>query len=281
MSRCRRPLSRARSVPGLMGRYRSARSAVAVRRGSTTMSRAPCLSRSAIRRKRIGWQSAMFEPMTKKRSARSMSSYEPGGPSAPSDCLYPVPADAMHSRELDSMCSPRRYPLTSLFDRYCASIDICPETYSATASGPCSSTMARSRRARLRDGGVQRHRHGLLAARGTDVGRGHAPGSVHEVDVRRTLGAQASGVRRVGLVTHGFPDHESAGLARARRHPDAATDSAVRAHRSHLGRGRAEARLRRVRDRAHEAMIPERCSAPSCAMLPAHHIRLTARTEPL
>ncbi len=49
------------------------RSAVVVRRGSTTISLAPAFRRSAIRRKRIGWQSAMFEPMTKNRSVQSKS----------------------------------------------------------------------------------------------------------------------------------------------------------------------------------------------------------------
>ncbi|CAO0831489.1 hypothetical protein SMICM17S_03639 [Streptomyces microflavus] len=68
------PLRSARSVPGSIWRKRSALSAVALRRGSTTMSLAPAdLIRSIIRRKRIGWQSAMFAPMTKKTSARSKS----------------------------------------------------------------------------------------------------------------------------------------------------------------------------------------------------------------
>ncbi|MNL44807.1 hypothetical protein D3C87_1674050 [compost metagenome] len=53
-SRCSRPLSNARSVPGLIGRNRSALSAVALRRGSTTISFAPALTRSIIRRNRIG-----------------------------------------------------------------------------------------------------------------------------------------------------------------------------------------------------------------------------------
>src|SRR3954467_6250132 len=52
----------------------------------------------------------------------------------------------MHSREFDSICTVRRNPLASLVARYCASIDIWPETYSATESGPCSSMIARSRR---------------------------------------------------------------------------------------------------------------------------------------
>ncbi|CQA12503.1 Uncharacterised protein [Mycobacteroides abscessus] len=90
-------------MPGVICRNRSARSAVAVRRGSTTINRAPLLSRSAMRRKRIGWQSAMFAPMTKNRSLCSISEYDPGGPSAPSDWAYPVPALAMHSREFDSI----------------------------------------------------------------------------------------------------------------------------------------------------------------------------------
>jgi len=62
-------------------------SAVPVRRGSTTISFAPAFTRSIIRRNRIGWQSAMFAPITKNRFARSKSWYDPGGPSAPSDCL--------------------------------------------------------------------------------------------------------------------------------------------------------------------------------------------------
>jgi hypothetical protein len=85
--RCSRPFSSAMSVPGWTWRNRSALAAVAVRRGSTTMSLAPALTRSIIRRYRIGWQSAMLAPMTKKTSAFSKSSYEPGGPSAPRDSL--------------------------------------------------------------------------------------------------------------------------------------------------------------------------------------------------
>lgn len=115
-------------MPGLTWRNRSALAAVAVRRGSTTISLAPALTRSIIRRNRIGWQSAMFEPMTRKTSARSKSSYDPGGPSAPSDSLYPAPALAMHSREFDSIWLVRTKPLASLFARYWASMLICPET---------------------------------------------------------------------------------------------------------------------------------------------------------
>ena len=70
----------------------------------------------------------MFEPMTKNKSVQSKSVYDPGGPSAPSDCLKPVPALAMHNRELDSMCIVRVKPLASLVARYCASIDIWPDT---------------------------------------------------------------------------------------------------------------------------------------------------------
>src|SRR6478735_5918982 len=88
----------------------------------------------------------MFDPMTKKRFVRSKSVYEPGGPSEPSDCLYPVPALAMHSRELDSMYLVRRNPLANFVATYCDSIDIWPDTYSATASGPCLSMIERSRR---------------------------------------------------------------------------------------------------------------------------------------
>jgi len=42
--------------------------------------------------------------------------------------LKPVPALAMHNRELDSMCIVRVKPLASLVARYCASIDIWPDT---------------------------------------------------------------------------------------------------------------------------------------------------------
>ncbi len=73
-SRCSNPFSRARSVPGRTGRCRSAASAVGVRRGSTTTSLAPARTRSIIRRNRIGWQSAMLEPMTRNTSAWSKSS---------------------------------------------------------------------------------------------------------------------------------------------------------------------------------------------------------------
>ena len=59
------------------------------------------------------------------------------------------------------MCTVRRNPLASLLARYCASMDIWPDTYSATASGPCSSMMARNRRAGLGDGVVDRCRRRL------------------------------------------------------------------------------------------------------------------------
>ncbi|MNS40069.1 hypothetical protein D3C72_723710 [compost metagenome] len=51
----------------------------------------------------------------------------------------------MHRRELDSMWRVRIKPLASLLARYWASSDICPDTYSATASGPCWSMMPRKR----------------------------------------------------------------------------------------------------------------------------------------
>ncbi|PQM47904.1 hypothetical protein C1Y40_01882 [Mycobacterium talmoniae] len=69
MSRCSRPLSSARSVPGAICKNRSAFSAVAVRRGSTTISLAPALTRSISRRNKIGWQSAILAPITKNTSA--------------------------------------------------------------------------------------------------------------------------------------------------------------------------------------------------------------------
>src|SRR3984957_19643506 len=51
----------------------------------------------------------------------------------------------MHSREFDSIWLVPMKPLVSLLARYCASIDIWPDTYRATASGPCSSMIARNR----------------------------------------------------------------------------------------------------------------------------------------
>ena len=72
-SRWSSPLSSARSVPGAICRNKFALSAVALRRGSTTINFAPALIRSCIRRKRIGWQSAMFAPVTKNTSACSKS----------------------------------------------------------------------------------------------------------------------------------------------------------------------------------------------------------------
>jgi len=51
----------------------------------------------------------------------------------------------MHSREFDSIWLVPMNPLASLFARYWASMDICPDTYMATASGPCKSMMDRNR----------------------------------------------------------------------------------------------------------------------------------------
>src|ERR1700757_3816979 len=51
----------------------------------------------------------------------------------------------MHSREFDSIWLVPMNPLASLFARYCASMDICPDTYRATASEPCWSMMDRNR----------------------------------------------------------------------------------------------------------------------------------------
>ena len=74
----------ARSVPGLTGRWRSAISAVAVLRGSTTITpTSGAFLRSLIRPKVIGWHSAVFVPTSKKHFAWVMSAYEAGGPSVP------------------------------------------------------------------------------------------------------------------------------------------------------------------------------------------------------
>lgn len=51
----------------------------------------------------------------------------------------------MHSREFDSIWLVPMNPLVSLFARYCASMDIWPDTYIANASAPCSSMIARNR----------------------------------------------------------------------------------------------------------------------------------------
>jgi hypothetical protein len=55
MIRCSSPLSSARSVPGAIFKNRSALSTVAVRRGSATISLVPALTRSIIRRYKMGW----------------------------------------------------------------------------------------------------------------------------------------------------------------------------------------------------------------------------------
>ncbi len=50
----------------------------------------------------------------------------------------------MHSREFDSIWLVPMNPLVSLFARYCASMDIWPDTYIAKESGPCWSMIARN-----------------------------------------------------------------------------------------------------------------------------------------
>ena len=70
-----RPENRAVSVPGSRPRKRSASSPVWVRRGSITTSLVPRLARaSTMRRNRIGWHQAVFEPTSTMRSASSRSS---------------------------------------------------------------------------------------------------------------------------------------------------------------------------------------------------------------
>ena len=64
---------------------------------------------------------------------------------------------------------------------------------------------------------VERHRHGGLAARGTHMRGRHAAGRVHELDVRRALGAQASGVRRVKRVAGRLDDGAASRVAPASR----------------------------------------------------------------
>src|SRR6187549_1270531 len=110
-------LSNAMSLPGRIGKCKSAKSAVSVRRGSTatitTLSGSRNL-RCLIRLKITGWQSAVLVPIKSKQLASSISAYELGGPSEPSDDLYPATADAMHNRELVSKLFVPIKPLASL-----------------------------------------------------------------------------------------------------------------------------------------------------------------------
>jgi hypothetical protein len=56
---------------------------VSVRRGSTTITVAPWAWRSLMRPQTIGWHAAVFDPISRKQLAASMSAYDGGGPSAP------------------------------------------------------------------------------------------------------------------------------------------------------------------------------------------------------
>ena len=80
-------LSSAASVPGRGCRWMSAISAVRVRRGSITITRTALSSRfrALIRSNRIGWQASGFAPAIRNVFACSMSSYEQGGESEPSE----------------------------------------------------------------------------------------------------------------------------------------------------------------------------------------------------
>ena len=116
-STCSMPFSSATSDPGRRGRCKSARSAVSVQRGSATITVTRSVSASLRRRIRlnvIGWQSAVFVPIRKKQSASSMSAYAVGGPSAPSERVYPAAAEAMHSREFVSKLLVPMNPFVSL-----------------------------------------------------------------------------------------------------------------------------------------------------------------------
>ena len=244
-SRCSSPLSSARSVPGLICRNRSAFSAVAVRRGSTTISFAPALSRSAIRRNRIGWQSAMFEPMTKNRSVRSKSLVRPGR-AVGAERLLVAGAGAGHAQ-------PR------------VRLDVDgPQEALGQLVGQVlrlDRHLARTRRARPRRGRARRRlratawpprrrrrrrvRGRVVAAcrRGRSAEVSRPSTAAHHLGVRRALGAQPAEVGGVQLVAC---DARDDGLARVgiRRglHFDAAADAAVRArrpghrHEAHGGR---------------------------------------------
>ncbi len=67
-----------------------------------------CL-RFLILLKITGWQSAVLVPMSNRQLASSISAYEFGGPSEPSEVLYPATAEAMQRRELVSkLLVPRK-----------------------------------------------------------------------------------------------------------------------------------------------------------------------------
>ncbi len=95
--------------------------------------------------------------------------------------------------------------------------DIWPDTYSATASGPCSSTMARSRAAGLGDGVVDVDGHRVRVARRAApapcVNRPSVGG--HHLGVRGTLGAQPPEVGGVQLVS-GHPRDDGRARRRGR-----------------------------------------------------------------
>ena len=104
------------SDPGATARCRSAISAVAVRRGSTTTT--DICGRAALaaasRWNSTGWHQARLAPTRTTRSASSRSSYRPGTVSDPNARLWPATDDAMHRREFVSMLAEPMKPFISL-----------------------------------------------------------------------------------------------------------------------------------------------------------------------
>src|SRR4051794_23032130 len=100
--------ARAMSEPTSMPSHRSAHSAVDVRRGSITISRAPFRMPFRTWWKKIGWVSRAFEPHSTMRSQRSTSSYELVPPPAPNTVARPTTEGACQVRlQLSMLLLPR------------------------------------------------------------------------------------------------------------------------------------------------------------------------------
>ena len=243
-SRCRIPLSSAKSVPGLICRNRSARSAVVVRRGSTTISFAPA-----------------FEPIDHAQEQDRMAVGHIGaddeeqlgvlevvvGPRWPvgAEGLLVAGARAGHAeprvrlqmRGADEALGQLRRQILRL-QRHLA------DTYIATASGPCSSPIARSRAA----ASAIASSSGAATSFSSRTGSHHravqpSVHGAHQLRVRRTFRAQSAEVGRVQFVA-GNPlgNHRRiGGRVDGRTHLDAATHPAVRALGSRNGLGGRDA----------------------------------------
>jgi hypothetical protein len=93
-------LRSATSVPGFTGSHRSAVRAVAVSRGSTTMSRAPASRAAQIHLVKMGKHSAVFDPTMRMHLASARSVMGSGDRSSPNAFAYAAPADDMQRRPL-------------------------------------------------------------------------------------------------------------------------------------------------------------------------------------